>query len=297
MYYLNKIIGFVASPIGIAIACGIIALICARLKKVGFAKWIGSLAVVWLWLWMTPLITRFVGAPLEREFLICGRVPAVESFPKADVIVVLGGSMGSDTNLSGYAEMSTSADRVWQAARLWKAGKAPKIIATGDGARESTLGLLKDFGVDEKCVEFLDARNTEEEARVVSGQRLAVSGGEVGPCRSRECVDGDGEGGRGLTERQEGAEAQRREKDSEPLSLCFKNKKILLVTSAWHMKRSRMMFEKYAKGVEVVCAPADFEMSMAARKGWSVLPDAYSLHLNSVAVHEWVGIVGYRLLR
>ena len=73
--------------------------------------------------------------------------------------------------------------------------------------------------------------------------------------------------------------------------------KVLLVTSAWHMKRARMMFEKYAKGVEVVCAPADFEMSMVAKKGWSVLPDAYSLHLNSVAFHEWVGIVGYGVMR
>ena len=257
MYYLNKIIGFLISPIGIAIAGGILALICARLKKVGFAKWIGGVTVVWLWLWMTPLMTRFVGAPLEREFLVGGRVPAVESFPEADAIVVLGGSIGSDTNLNGYAEMWTSADRVWQAARLWKAGKAPKIIATGDGARESTLGLLKDFGVDEKCVEFLDARNTEEEAKGV---------GEV--------VFN--------AEKQRGREAE---------------SKILLVTSAWHMKRARMMFEKYAKGVEVVCAPADFEMSMAAKKGWSVRPDAYSLHLNSVAVHEWVGIVGYGVLR
>ena len=167
MYYLNKIIGFVASPIGIAIAGLVIAVICAWLKRVRLAKWIGGVTVIWLWLWMTPLMTRFVGAPLEREFLVSGRVPVVESFPEADAIVVLGGSMGSDTNLNGYAEMWTSADRVWQAARLWKAGKAPKIIATGDGARESTLGLLKDFGVDEKCVEFLDARNTEEEARVV----------------------------------------------------------------------------------------------------------------------------------
>jgi hypothetical protein len=38
-------------------------------------------------------------------------------------------------------------------------------------------------------------------------------------------------------------------------------------------------------------------MSMAAKKGWSVLLDAYSLHLNSLAVHEWVGIVGYGVLR
>lgn len=260
MYYLNKIIGFLISPIGIAIAGLVFAVVLSWIKRVRLAKWIGGAMVVWLWLWMTPFMTRFVGAPLEREFLVSGRVPAVESFPDADVIVVLGGSMGVETNLSSYAEMWTSADRVWQAARLWKAGKAPKIIATGDGARESTLGLLKDFGVDEKCVEFLDARNTEEESRVV---------GEV--------VFN--------AEKQRGREAE---------------SKILLVTSAWHMRRARMMFEKYAKGVEVLCAPADFEMSMVAKWKFSlelVMPSGYSFMLNSVAFHEWVGIVGYKILR
>ena len=245
------------SPLGLAIAGGVAAVVCAKLKRVRAAKWIGGATIVWLWLWMTPLMTWIVGAPLEREFLSDGRVPAVESFPNADAIVLLGGSMGEEASLSSYAEMWASADRVWQAARLWKAGKASRIIATGDEARESTLGLLKDFGVDEKCVEFLDARNTEEEAKVVG--KIVFN-----------------------AEKQRGREAE---------------SKILLVTSAWHMKRARMMFEKYAKGVEVVCAPADFEMSMAARKGWSVLPDAYSLHLNSVAVHEWVGIVGYGVMR
>ena len=270
MYYLNKIIGFVASPIGVAIAGLVIVVVCAWLKHVRLAKWFGGVTVVWLWLWMTPFMTRFVGAPLEREFLICGRVPAVESFPEADAIVVLGGSMGSDTNLSGYAEMWTSADRVWQAARLWKAGKAPRIIATGDGARESTLGFLKDVGVDEKCVEFLDARNTEEEAKGMG----KILNHEIHKIHENE----EGMTGKGKTVKPKG----------------------LVVTSAWHMRRARMMFEKYAKGVEVVCAPADFEMSIVAKWKFSlelVMPSCYSFMLNSVAFHEWVGIVGYKVLR
>ena len=287
MYYLNKIIGFLISPIGIAIAGLVIAVGCAWVKRVRLAKWIGGVTVIWLWLWMTPFMTRFVGAPLEREFLVGGLVPAVESFPEADAIVVLGGSMGSDTNLSGYAEMWTSADRVWQAARLWKAGKAPKIIATGDGARESTLGLLKDFGVDEKCVEFLDARNTEEEARVVGklfnhGIHGIRGKGMSGAEFRVQSLELEGLGVRGQ-------ELGVRGQSVKP--------KVLVVTSAWHMKRARMMFEKYAKEVEVVCAPADFEMSMAAKKGWSVLPDFNAFMLNSVAFHEWVGIVGYKILR
>ena len=124
MYSINKIVGFVASPIGGAIAGLVCALVCARLRRIRFAKWIGGLTVIWLWLWMTPIMTWVVGVPLEREFLVDGRVPLVEIFPEADAIVLLGGSMGIETNLSQYAEMWTSADRVWQTARLWKSRKS-----------------------------------------------------------------------------------------------------------------------------------------------------------------------------
>ena len=246
MYYINKIVGFLVSPIGGAIAGGIIAVVCARLGRKRLAKWIGVITVVWLWLWMTPIMTWVVGVPLEREFLVDGRVPEIEKFPEADAIVLLGGGMGSDTNISSYAEMWTSADRVWQAARLYKAGKATKIIATGDYAKDTTLPLLKAFGVPEDTASFLDARTTEEEAKGL--EKLGY-------------------------------------------------KKILLVTSAWHMKRARLMFKKYAPEVEVVCAPADFENSMTARKGISLIPDFNVFALNSVAFHEWVGIVGYTLFR
>ena len=276
MYYINKIVGFLVSPIGGAIAGGVIAVVCARLGRKRLAKWIGGLTVAWLWLWMTPIMAWVVGVPLESEFLVDGRVPAVEAFPKADAIVLLGGSMGAETNLSSYAEMWSGADRVWQAARLYKAGKAQKVIATGNGAVDTTLPLLLDFGVAKADVSFMDAVNTEEEARSIS--KMLVQSVGVEELGVEEC----GESG----------------SPTHPINHSSTARpKVLLVTSAWHMKRARLMFEKYAKGVEVVCAPADFEMSMVAKKGWSVLPDAYSLHLNSVAFHEWVGIVGYGVMR
>ena len=262
MYYLNKFVGFVISPIGIAILGGLGALLCARFKRQRVAKWIGGLTVAWLWLWMTPIMSFVVGVPLEREFLVDGRVPPVESFPEADAIVLLGGSMGIETNLSSYAEMWTSADRVWQAARLYKAGKAPKVIATGDGARDSTLTLLKDFGVAEECILFHDARNTEEEARRV-GELVSGGVGELVSGKSARAT-------------------------------------ILLVTSAWHMKRARMMFEKYAPEIEVVCAPADFENSMTSVQAisiWDFIPSPAVLSANSTAFHEWLGILGYKILR
>ena len=202
-------------------------------------------------------MTFVVGVPLECEFLVDDKVPLVESFPKADAIVLLGGSMGVDTNLGSYAEMWTSADRVWQAARLYKSGKSIKIIATGDHAVDSTLGLLLDFGVAKDDVCFMDARNTEEEAKGIN-EMLKKSGVR------------------------------------KPSTVRLK---VLLVTSAWHMKRARMMFEKYAPDIEVVCVPADFENTMTAQRGFSIAPDVNVFSLNSVAFHEWVGIVGYKLFR
>ena len=250
MYYINKIIGCVVSPVGLAIIGGAGAVICcARLKRQRVAKWLGWAAFVWLWLWMTPIMTWVVGVPLEREFFVDGRVPTVETFPEADAIILLGGGMGADTNLSSYAEMASGADRVWQAVRLFKAGKAPVIVATGFYPQDTTLPLLKDFGVAEESVSFLEARNTEEEAKGIAKRGY---------------------------------------------------KKVLLVTSAWHTKRARLMFEKYAPGIEVVCAPADFEQTIMAENFFSpkaILPDANAFYLNSTAFHEWVGIVGYKLLR
>ena len=237
------------SPVGLAIIGGAGALICARLKRQRVAKWLGWAAFVWLWLWMTPIMTWVVGLPLEREFFVDGRVPTVETSPEADAIILLGGGMGADTNHNSYAEMASGADRVWQAARLFKVEKAPVIVATGFYPQDTTLPLLKDFGVAEESVSFLEARNTEEEAKGIAKRGY---------------------------------------------------KKVLLVTSAWHTKRARLMFEKYAPGIEVVCAPADFEQTIMAENFFSpkaILPDVNAFYLNSTAFHEWVGIVGYKLLR
>lgn len=167
MYYLNKIVGVVMSPTALTlllVAAGLI-LILRKRKRLGL--WAIGVSLAWLWLCATPIMTWIVGAPLESEFLVDGRIPTVEVFPSADAIVVLGGGMGADTNLSVYAEMSCCADRVWQAARLYRAGKAPKVIATGFCPEDSTLPLLKDFGVSEGSVVASYARNTEEEAKVV----------------------------------------------------------------------------------------------------------------------------------
>jgi uncharacterized SAM-binding protein YcdF (DUF218 family) len=76
--------------------------------------------------------------------------------------------------------------------------------------------------------------------------------------------------------------------------------KILLVTSSWHMKRSLLMFERYAPELEVVPAAADYE-TLLSRSGPLSLRDFFpspdSSFKNGIFMKEWVGYWGYRLFR
>ena len=212
-----------------------------------------------------PLTTRVLGLPLEREWLIEGRVPRVECFPESEAVILMGGGMGGKTNVSDYAEMAGGADRVWQAARLWRnqverrrekgENADVKIIVSGRGNEWTTKGLLIDFGVPTNALVFLDEpRNTEQEAKAI--------------VRLFDCSN------------------------SRP--------KVLLVTSAWHMKRAKMMFEKYASELDIVPAPTDFESTTHFSEcfKWSeILPSGQCVGGNERFFHEWLGYWGYRLLR
>lgn len=258
MYSIGKFIGSLISPVGITLVGLAIYLaftiICIRLggrRLLNSArKYIGILTVCWLWAFSTPFMSRFIGFGLEREYLVDDKIPRLNSYQKADAILLLGGAMGCDTNICDTAEMWSSADRVWQAARLYKAGKADRLVVTGGGVVASTKALLLDFGVPEEAIIFDESpRNTEEEVRAAA-------------------IRGD--------------------------------RKVLVVTSAWHMKRAMLLFRKYAPDVEAVPAPADFENTMASVRGvsvWDFIPTPSALGANSIAFHEWLGILAYRILK
>ena len=251
MYYVNKIAGAMMSPMGFTMALVAVAIVAWVLGRRRLACGAVVFALANVWIWSTPLMSRFVSIPLEREFLKDGRAPSAESFPTADFIVLHGGGMGVATNLGYAAEMWTSADRVWQAARLWKLGKAPKIVCTGTGCRVANRDLLLDFGVPENAMVFLEnARNTEEEAKAIVAMGSAA--------------------------------------------------RALVVTSAWHMKRTLLLYRKFAPGVEAIPAPCDFEATVNSQKGFrlgELLPGGPYLMGNEYCFHEWIGYLGYKFLR
>ena len=248
MYVLNKIVGLVLSPAVVTMVVFLAAFFAAIWGRKRLAIVFFSVAALWFLIWSSPVTYRYLASGLEMQFPV---VMAEES-PTADAIAILGGGVGCNTNEYPYGEMWTSADRVWHGARLYKAGKAPKIFITGGGTTFGTAMLLQDFGVPKEAIcNNLTARNTEEESKFIASAGV---------------------------------------------------KRLLLVTSAWHMRRAKLMFEKYAPGLEVIPAATDYEALV--RCGWKsgfnwsdFIPNAEMLFQSSYMLKEIIGYWGYRWLR
>ena len=263
MYYVNKIVGWVTSPLGVVfIGLGVGWLLYrrgGRLARIG--KWVAGLAVIFLWLMSCHVTTRFVGVGLEsgwaKEDLMHG---SIEGLPDAEAIVVLGGGVGAHTKCHA-PELYSGADRLWQGARLYNAKKSRvaglKVYCTGGGCEYAAVPLLTDLGVPRDAIWFSEEpRNTEEEVRLIKST-LCGKDGAMGASRP-----------------------------TKP--------RILLVTSAWHMSRAKMLFDR--AGFDVIPAPTDFEMSCVAENpvGFGdFIPSADALLGNSAAIKEWVARFGY----
>jgi len=291
VYALNKVVGFCCDPMNVAMLGVLVALFlwffrCRRAAGVLFAS-----IPLWIWIWATPVMSRVLGAALERPFLVDGHVLSAAAYPEADAIVLHGGAMAYDRSFKVldptstnaplvYTDMRISADRVWMAVQLWKAGKAPKIYATGTGCEVSTPLVLLDFGVPADAVIFApDPRNTEEEARYIS---TAFASGTQRTSGERK------------SERKDTAYSPRLLEEELPPP------RVLVVTSSWHMKRTMMMYQKYAPNVTAIPAATDFEntLSTVGPISWKdFLPLDETLVRNRVAFHELIGIIGYSNFR
>ena len=278
MNTLNKVVGFIANPLAVGMTLVLAGLILGILRRHKWAICLLAVSIAWFWFWSMPIVCGWLAMPLERDF----PVQLVEDMPTADAIILLGGGMGGTTNYP-YADMGPGADRAWHAARLWKAGKAPIIIPSNEGAELADVKLLVDLGVPRDAV-VLETRavNTEENVKFV-----------------REILT-QRHGGTETQSIQEGREEGKALCASDPLSLCVKNKRILLVTSACHMRRSLYLFKKYAPEIECIPAATDYQAlpwKDEPFKWRSLLPNIGAFaHCNDF-IHEYIGYWGYRVFR
>ena len=214
----------------------------------------GLLAFMLVWLWTWS--TPLVGQAVIGT--LSNRYPPqrAEAYPPADAIVVLGGGIRPISGDLVYPDLGPAADRVLHAARLYQAGKAPLIILSAGNVWGDP-----------------DLQSEAEATRMLLGalgvprDAVAVEGSSRNT-RQNAILTAELAGGRGI-------------------------RRILLVTSAWHMPRALATFRR----TELDIVPAATDHARPGAMPWilRILPQTSALALSTCALKEYLGLLVYRL--
>jgi uncharacterized SAM-binding protein YcdF (DUF218 family) len=178
--------------------------------------------------------------------------------PQVDAIVVLGGMLSWVSSRQGLVTEWGDPDRFFAGIDLMAAGRAPTLIFTG-GKFPWDLGL-------------------EAEGHVLKrhAQRMNIPAEKIW-----------------VTADVQNTEQEAREVGKLLRAPDGERKKIILVTSAFHMKRAEMLFAKV--GLEIFTYPVDFKSAQTALTPMSFLPNVSALGTTDAAIREALGIVFYRI--
>ena len=247
--YLSKILSLLIHPLVLGLLLGATGGVVA----VWWRRWgvsLVGLGLLAVWIPATPFVADGLQGTLESAF-----PPApVADAPSVDAIVVLGGAIGAPRPPRIYPDLSGAADRVWHAARLYRAGKAPVIVASGGTLpwrdqrfreAEAMQALLTTWGVPADAV-LLESQSANTFQNATNTARIA----------------------------------ERRGFD-----------RVLLVTSALHMRRALATFR--AAGVPAVPAATDHRVVHGRTTLLDVVPDAGALSASTAAIREYVGYLVY----
>jgi uncharacterized SAM-binding protein YcdF (DUF218 family) len=191
-------------------------------------------------------------------------LPAAE-IPSAEAIVVLGGATKSAFPPRPAVDLSEQGDRVLYAAQLYQQKKAPLIILSG--GRIAWRGSGSPESADMAAI--LTSIGIPGEAIIQEPNSLNTYENAV---NVREILQSLG------------------------------IRRVLLVTSAMHMPRSLLIFQR--QGIKAIPAPTDFLVSESELDELqstpqsvllNVLPDSNRLDDFTRALKEYVGIAVYRL--
>jgi uncharacterized SAM-binding protein YcdF (DUF218 family) len=152
-YWLSKIVTPFLSVYGfVFIGLGLVVFFIRKGKtRLAYYGALATLGLVWLFSLMP--VAHWMYASLENRY-----VPTpVEQLPQADAIVVLGGAIVGAYAPRVYPELTSSADRILHAFRLFQAHKAEWIVTTGassEGVSEAQLmkELLVEWGVPKENI-------------------------------------------------------------------------------------------------------------------------------------------------
>lgn len=253
-FLLTKIATQLVYPLSISIALSVVGLVSLARGRSRRAGVLLGLSLAILWVAATPVVGFAVKESLEARY---APVPP-EQAQSAAAIVLLGDAVAPGTPPRNWPDLNESADRIVHASRLYRAGKAPFVVATGGGDASSTAvqkpadttaDLLVEWGVPRDAILLERESRTTYENAFYTRKMLEARG-----------IDGP----------------------------------VLLVTSAAHMRRSMAVFE--SAGLRAIPAATDYgpgRIDLGDPRVW--LPDAGALYGTNGAIKEYLGMLVYRL--
>lgn len=258
--FLSKLLPLFIYPIGLTCLLLIIAMILIVKRRSRRALIPIGFAFVILGMASSGWFSTLLVRSLEQQYL-------PPSFPiegkPLQAIVLLGGATGSQLAPRPWVDITDQGDRILHSAQLYRQGRAPLIIPTG--GRIAWRGPGDSEASD--MAQLLQTMGVPESAIVLEAKALNTYENAVN------------------------VQAILKERQIE---------RFLLVTSATHMPRSMMIFQKL--GLNPIAVPTDYTRTdiesqiNGPQDFWlSVLPDAEFLRDTNRALKEWIGIWVYRL--
>lgn len=177
---------------------------------------------------------------------------------KFDVGIVLGGFSGLNKR-SGDIAFSGAADRFLQTLALYKKGTIKKIMISSGNANLIEKGKAE----ADLAMQYLKLIGIPDSAILIEN-------------RSKNTL--------------ENAKFSIKKLDSMKL-----RGKILVITSAWHLPRTKLCFDRFLSKGQVAYYPTDY-ISKPNDYSWNdFIPTAEALNNWEIILREWVGYITYRI--
>src|SRR3989339_29838 len=255
MIYIFKFLAILIYPLGIVLILGILSIVmlASNKRKIGYLSIFLSFSI--LIFFSSPIVSHKLMRTLE-----CRYSPSYK-YPPVSAIVLLGGAEVPKLPPRIYNETNQNADRIMNAARLFKKKHAPYLITTG-----GKISFLKDFYGSEADI----SSSLLTELFGVDSRKILIEPESKNTYENAVNV----------------------KKLLEKYNL---KPAIILVTSAYHMHRSVAVFNK--QGFTVYPAPTDYYQDENFQfKFYMFFPDSGALGMSTLVLHEYYGMLGYKLL-
>lgn len=253
--FLSKAVAALLLPAGSTLVLLAGAFVQSARARWASARRLIAAAFVVVALSSNPIFAAFAIATVERQYPPL----AIEDLPVADVAVVLGGGVRDLKPPRRVVEVESGGNRVLFAARLFRAGKVSRIIATGGNLADPddplveadlTRSLLIEWGVPDAAILVERKSRTTYENALYTRDIWLREGFRSG----------------------------------------------LLVTSAHHLPRAVATFR--GAGLDLHPASVDVHAAGPLIDSvYALIPSGDAFRVTTYAVREWIGRFGYAVLR